>query len=124
MLGHTTGTTSFFQTMAPFLIANVLTVAFVYSFVKIHQKELTGEEEGRLIYLWLIVLVFSFMLMGSTLGAFTRLRIKTRLRSSSGAKRALVGRGSCVGFSYLAQQNELAVARRLLRLRSKPAASS
>jgi len=50
--------------MAPVLIANVLTVAFVYSFVKIHQKEMNGEEEGRLTYLWLIMVVFLFMLYG------------------------------------------------------------
>jgi hypothetical protein len=50
--------------MAPVLIANVLTVAFVYSFVKIHQKEMHGEEEGRLTYLWLIIMVFLFMLFG------------------------------------------------------------
>ena len=41
-----------------------MTVAFVYAFAKIHQKELTGEEEGRLTYLWLIILVFLFMLYG------------------------------------------------------------
>ena len=64
MLEHATGTVSFFQAMAPVLIANVLTVAFVYSFAKIHQKELTGEEEGRLTYLWLIIVVFLFMLYG------------------------------------------------------------
>jgi hypothetical protein len=40
------GTASFFHAMAPVLVANVLTVAFVYSFVKITQKELAGEE-GR-----------------------------------------------------------------------------
>jgi len=34
--------------MAPVLIANVLTVAFVYCFAKVHQKELRGEEKGRL----------------------------------------------------------------------------
>ena len=61
---HITGTASFFHAMAPILIANVLTVAFVCSFVKIHQKELAGEEEGRLTYLWLIILVFLFMLYG------------------------------------------------------------
>ena len=44
------------------LIANVLTVAFVYCFAKVHQKELKGEEQGRFTYLWLIVLVFLFML--------------------------------------------------------------
>jgi hypothetical protein len=51
MLEHANGSASFFQAMAPVLIANV----FVYSFVKIHQKELTGEE-GRLTYLWLITI--------------------------------------------------------------------
>jgi hypothetical protein len=58
MLEHASGMASFFQAMAPVLIANVLTVAFVYSFVKIHQKELDGKEESRLAYLWLIVMVF------------------------------------------------------------------
>jgi hypothetical protein len=47
-LEHVTGTASFFQAMAPVLIANVLTIAFVSSFAKIHQKEVAGEEEGRL----------------------------------------------------------------------------
>jgi hypothetical protein len=64
MVEHTNGTFAFFQAMAPVLIASVLTVAFVYCFAKIHQKELIGEEEGRLTYLWLIVLVFLFMLYG------------------------------------------------------------
>jgi hypothetical protein len=64
MVEHGTGTASFFQAMAPVLIANVLTVAFVYCFAKIHQGELAGEEEGRLTYLWLIILVFLFMLYG------------------------------------------------------------
>ena len=50
--------------MAPVLMANMLTVALVYSFAKVHQKELKGEEEGRLTYLWLIVLVFFLMLYG------------------------------------------------------------
>jgi hypothetical protein len=35
--------------MASVLIANVLTVTFVYCFAKIHQKECIGKEEGRLI---------------------------------------------------------------------------
>ena len=64
MLEHATGTVSFFQTMAPVLIANVLAVTFVYCFAKIHQKELAGEKEGRLTYLWLIILVLLFMLYG------------------------------------------------------------
>jgi hypothetical protein len=50
--------------MAPVLTANVLTVTFVDCFVKIAQKELKGEEEGRLTYLWLITMVFLFMLYG------------------------------------------------------------
>ena len=50
--------------MAPILSANILTVTFVYSFVKITQNELRGEEVGRLTCLWLIVLVFLFMLYG------------------------------------------------------------
>jgi hypothetical protein len=39
-------------------------VTLVYCFAKITQKELKGEEEGHLTYLWLIVLVFLFMLYG------------------------------------------------------------
>jgi hypothetical protein len=77
------GTASFFHSMAPVLTANILTVAFVYAFAKIHQKERSGEEEGRGTYLWLIVLVFLFMLYGlHTWGAFTPSRISTPLRSS------------------------------------------
>jgi hypothetical protein len=38
--------------------------SFVYCFAKIHQKERICEKEGRLTYLWLIVLVFLFMLYG------------------------------------------------------------
>jgi hypothetical protein len=48
----------------PRRFANLLTVSFVYCFAKIHQKERIGEKEGRLTYLWLIVLVFLFMLYG------------------------------------------------------------
>jgi hypothetical protein len=47
MLEHLSGTVSFFQAMPPVLMANVLTVAFVYSFAKIAQKELRGEAERR-----------------------------------------------------------------------------
>jgi hypothetical protein len=36
----------------------------VYCFAKITQKELKGEEEGRLSYLWLIIMMFLFMLYG------------------------------------------------------------
>ena len=42
----------------------MLTVTFVYCFVKLTQKELKGEEVGRLTYLWLIIMVFLFMLYG------------------------------------------------------------
>jgi len=58
------GTASFFHVLAPVLVANVLTVTFVYAFVKIAQKERSGEEEGRGTYLWLLVLIFFFMLYG------------------------------------------------------------
>ena len=61
---HVHGTVAFFLAMAPALTANVLTVTLVYCFAKITQKELNGEEEGRLTYLWLIVLVLLFMLYG------------------------------------------------------------
>ena len=64
MLPQTTATASFFHAMAPILTANILTVAFVYCFVKVTVKELRGEEDGRLTYLWLIVMVLSFMLYG------------------------------------------------------------
>ena len=57
------GTIAFFKAMAP-VLANVLTVTFVYCFAKISRKELKGEDEGRLTYLWLIILVFLFMLYG------------------------------------------------------------
>jgi heme/copper-type cytochrome/quinol oxidase subunit 2 len=63
-MGHAHGTVAFFQAIAPVLIANVLAVTFVYCFAKVHQKELAQEEEGRLTYLWLIVLIFLFMLYG------------------------------------------------------------
>ena len=56
--------------MVPVLIANVLTVTFVYCFAKVQQKELAREEEGRLTYLWLIVFVFSFMPYGLYTWAF------------------------------------------------------
>ena len=58
------GTVGFFKAMAPVLIANILTVTFVYCFAKIGQKEREGEEEGKLTYLWLLFLVFLFRLYG------------------------------------------------------------
>ena len=45
-----TGNPSFFNALAPGLVANILTVVFVYSFVKISQKERSGEEEGGRTY--------------------------------------------------------------------------
>ena len=71
MLQHATDTVSFFQAMAPILIANVLTVTFVYCFAKIHQRELAGEQEGRLTYVWLIILSSCSCFTGSTPEAFT-----------------------------------------------------
>jgi len=67
-------TVAFFKAMAPHLTANILTVTFVYCFDKIHQKDLAGEEVGRLTYLWLIVLILLFMLYG--LYALGRLSIQ------------------------------------------------
>ena len=52
MVEHATGTASFFKAMAPSLFANILTVT------------LAGVEEGRLTYLWLILVIFLFMLYG------------------------------------------------------------
>lgn len=48
MLESAGGTVGFFKAMTPVLIANVLTVTFVYCFVKIGQLEQKGEEDGRL----------------------------------------------------------------------------
>jgi hypothetical protein len=56
------GTTSFFKAMSPILTANILTVAFIYAFVKIHQKDVAGVEEGRSLYLGLAV--FILLLVG------------------------------------------------------------
>jgi hypothetical protein len=56
-------TESFFHALAPALVANVLTVVFVYCFAMINQREKRGEE-GRLTHLWLIVMVLFFMLYG------------------------------------------------------------
>jgi hypothetical protein len=64
MVQQISGTVAFFKSMAPVLIANLLTVTFVYCFAKITQLEQKGEEEGRLTYLWLPVLVFGFMFYG------------------------------------------------------------
>jgi hypothetical protein len=41
-----------------------LTVVFIYCFALIAQLERSGDEEGRLTYLWLIVMVLKFMLYG------------------------------------------------------------
>jgi hypothetical protein len=57
-------TAAFFHALAPSLVANILTVVFVYSFARISQQERNGVEEGRLTYLWLIVVIFAFMLYG------------------------------------------------------------
>ena len=58
------GTGAFCKEVAPVLTANGLTVTFVYCFVNLTQKELKGEEVGRLTYLWLIIMLFLFMLYG------------------------------------------------------------
>jgi succinate dehydrogenase hydrophobic anchor subunit len=56
-------TASFFHALAPALVANVLTVVFVYCFAMINQREKRGEE-GRLTHIWLIVIVLLLMLYG------------------------------------------------------------
>jgi hypothetical protein len=58
------GTAAFFKAMAPLLVANILTVTFVYCFAKISQLEQNREEEGKLTYLWLLLLVLLFMMYG------------------------------------------------------------
>ena len=58
------GTVLFFRATAPVLTSNILTVTWVYAFVKITHKERGGEEEGRGTWLRLIVMVFLFMLYG------------------------------------------------------------
>ncbi len=70
MVQQISGTVAFFKAMAPVLIANVLTVTFVYCFAKISQKERRSQEESLLAYLWLLILVFLFMRMGFTRGMF------------------------------------------------------
>ena len=56
-------TESFFHALAPALVANILTVVFVYSFAMISQREKRGDEPP-LTYLWLIVMIFLLMLYG------------------------------------------------------------
>ena len=74
--------------MAPTLIANVLTVAFVYCFAVINKQERSGEEEGRLTYLWLLVMVFMFMLYGLyTWGVYPLDKSKRSAASADGAPR-------------------------------------
>jgi hypothetical protein len=55
------GTEAFFHAMAPTLTANILTVAFVYCFARIAKID---ADEGRLHYLWLILMVLLLMLYG------------------------------------------------------------
>lgn len=70
MVQQISGTVAFFKAMAPLLIANVLTITFVYCFAKVSQKERRGQQEKLLTYLWLIILVFLFMRMDFTRGMF------------------------------------------------------
>ena len=56
------GTVAFFRAMAPVLPLTHCDVR--PSLRQFHKKELKGEEEGHLTYLWLNVLVFLFMLYG------------------------------------------------------------
>jgi hypothetical protein len=56
-----TGTASFFHTMTPYLVANLLTVTFVYAWVAYTRHE---QEGGKLHLLWLGVLPLLFALYG------------------------------------------------------------
>ena len=64
MVEHASGTVAFFHAMAPVLLASRVDRRLRLLLRKIHQKELAGEEEGRLTYLWLIIMVFLFMIYG------------------------------------------------------------
>jgi hypothetical protein len=44
------GTESFFQALAPALVANILTVTLVYCFAMVNQREQRGEEGDLPIY--------------------------------------------------------------------------
>jgi hypothetical protein len=50
--------------MAPVLMANILTVTFVYCFAKISHKKREGAEEGKLTFIWLLLLILLFMMYG------------------------------------------------------------
>ena len=63
MLPQTTATASFFHAMAPVLTANIYRRLCVL-LRDDHAEGTEGEEDGRLTYLWLIVMVLSFMLYG------------------------------------------------------------
>jgi hypothetical protein len=75
---------SFFKALAPVLVANKLTVVFVYSFAEICQKERSGQEEGRLAYMWLILPVLLMMLYGPISGASVPLKSSTEDASVQG----------------------------------------
>ena len=80
------GTVSFFHALAPALTANILTAVLVYCFALIEKQERSGAEEGRLTYLWLIVMVFMFMLYGLyTWGVYPLDNSKRSAASADGA---------------------------------------
>ncbi len=54
---------SFFHAMAPTLMANILTVTFVYCFAKVAQKE-RNRQEGRSLFLWLLMMIVMIVLYG------------------------------------------------------------
>ena len=67
-------TQAFFHALAPALTANVLTVVFVYCFAEMGRQERSGKEEGRLTYLWPIVMILMSMLYGLYTRGLTHLR--------------------------------------------------
>ena len=65
------GTVAFFKAMTPFSSRTYSPLPLYYCFAKITQLEQRGEEEGRLTYIWLLVLVFVFMCMGYMFGVIS-----------------------------------------------------
>ena len=70
MVQQISGTVAFFKAMAADAHRQRAHHHFVYCFAKISQLEQKGGEEGRLTYLWLLILVFFLCFMGSTPGEF------------------------------------------------------
>ena len=72
-------------------------MVFVYCFAVIGQQERSGDEGGRLTYLWLIVMVFMFMLYGLyTWGVHPLDKPKRSASSADSALRYVGPHSKCV----------------------------